>query len=408
MALLKKHLNALWFTLAVNASIALGDLVLTPIHAAGRAQVWLGYALGFLHLLNMPGFTFAGMAGLRPHDAWTKRGFVAALAVDFIFWGAAALAYLRLRRRRLNLALPELTPEHTPPAPAISRRTLLVGSGRAFAASGVGLGAWAFLVESRWFEVTRRQFPIANLPPSLDGLRIVQLTDIHLCRWTSLQWLRQIVQTTNALAPDVVALTGDYVYRGQQYVQPAAGELGKLRATIGVIGVMGNHDWWQDGELTKRAFANEGIPLIDNARRFITPDRKLVTSSTAGLCVAGVGDYWEDVCLYDQALAGVPGGMPRVLLSHNPDVAEENEFLACGHRVDLMLSGHTHGGQVRLPGIGTPVTNSVYGQKYAAGLVDGPVCPVYISRGLGMTAMPIRFACRPEIAVIELRSASPT
>jgi predicted MPP superfamily phosphohydrolase len=100
--------------------------------------------------------------------------------------------------------------------------------------------------------------------------------------------------------------------------------------------------------------------------------------------------------------------MPRVLLSHNPDVAEENEFLASGYRVDLMLSGHTHGGQVRLPGIGTPVTNSVYGQKYAAGLVDGPVCPVYVSRGLGMTAMPIRFACRPEIAVIELRCASPT
>jgi hypothetical protein len=278
-----------------------------------------------------------------------------------------------------------------------------VGGGRAVAASGAGLGAWAFLVESRWFEVTRRQIPIANLPPSLDGLRIVQLTDIHHCRWTSVQWLRGIVDATNALAPDVVALTGDYVYRGLQYVEPAAMELGKLRARIGVVGVMGNHDWWQNGELTKLAFARAGIPLIDNARRFVTPDRKLVASSKSGLCLAGVGDFWEDVCLYDDALGGVPGGMPRVLLSHNPDVAEQSEFVASGHRVDLMLSGHTHGGQVRLPGIGTPVTNSVYGQKYASGLVEGPVCPVYVSRGLGMTAMPIRFGVRPEIAVIELR-----
>jgi hypothetical protein len=398
----KKYLKALWFALAIDASIALGDLVLTPIHAAGRAQALLGYALGLLHLLNMPGFTFSGMAGLRPHDAWTKRGFVAGLIVNFLFWGVVALAYLRLRRR-LRAAPPESSAEPTPSAPAISRRSLLVGGGRAVAASGVGLGAWAFLAESRWFEVTRRQVPISNLPPSLDGLRIVQLTDIHHCRWTSIQWLRQVVEATNALAPDVVALTGDYVYRGTQYVEPAAFELGKLRPRIATVGVMGNHDWWQSGDLTKWAFARARIPLIDNARRFITPDRRLVASSKSGLCLAGVGDFWEDVCLYDDALAGVPGGMPRVLLSHNPDVAEQSEFLASGHRVDLMLSGHTHGGQVRIPGIGTPVTNSLYGQKYASGLVDGPACPVYVSRGLGMTAMPIRFGVRPEIAVIELR-----
>jgi len=85
-------------------------------------------------------------------------------------------------------------------------------------------------------------------------------------------------------------------------------------------------------------------------------------------------------------------------------VAEERELIESGHRVDLMLSGHTHGGQVCLPGIGTPVTNSAYGQRYAQGLVAGPLCPVYVSRGLGMTVMPIRVGVRPEIAVIDLRS----
>jgi len=101
-------------------------------------------------------------------------------------------------------------------------------------------------------------------------------------------------------------------------------------------------------------------------------------------------------------------GMPRLLLSHNPDVAEDAKFLTSGHRVDLMLSGHTHGGQVRLPVIGTPVTNSKYGQKYAQGLIEGPACAVYVSRGLGMTAMPIRLGVRAEIALIELRSATPS
>ena len=97
--------------------------------------------------------------------------------------------------------------------------------------------------------------------------------------------------------------------------------------------------------------------------------------------------------------------MPRILLSHNPDVAEEPGLLNSGHRVDLILSGHTHGGQIRLPLIGTPVTNSRYGSKYAAGLVQGPRCPVFISRGIGTTVLPIRLGVPPEIALIELHRA---
>jgi predicted MPP superfamily phosphohydrolase len=135
---------------------------------------------------------------------------------------------------------------------------------------------------------------------------------------------------------------------------------------------------------------------------FVTPERRLVGSAREGLCLAGVGDLWEDRCDYGAALDGVAGGVPRILLSHNPDVAEEAGFLQSGYRVDLMLSGHTHGGQVSLPGVGAPVTNSRFGQKYAKGLVAGPVCPVFVSRGLGMTVMPVRWGVRPEIAVIEL------
>ena len=126
------------------------------------------------------------------------------------------------------------------------------------------------------------------------------------------------------------------------------------------------------------------------------------TTSAEGLCLAGVGDLWTDRQLYARALAGVPGTTPRLLLSHNPDIAEERAFVSSGFRVDLMLSGHTHGGQIYIPGLGTPILPSRYGQKYAQGLVQGPTCPVFVSRGLGTALLPLRVGVPPEIAVIEL------
>lgn len=360
----------------------------------------LGYFLGAGHLLNLPGFTAAALAGLIPQHQWTPKGLALATTVSGLFWGVVVAIIIRIRSR-FEQAEP-LIVDLGRDEPMLSRRRLLLGSGRTVAAAGLGVGAWSFFGEARWFEITRRQIAIKGLSPGLNGLRIVQLSDIHHGPWMSLAWVRQIIDAANALAPDVVALTGDYIYNGVDYVQPMALELARLRARVGVVAVMGNHDWWGGGELMKSAFANRRVPLIDNARLFVTPQRRLVQRTTEGLCLAGVGDLWEDKCLYDKALGGVPGGMPRILLSHNPDVAEESQFLQSGYRVDLMLSGHTHGGQISLPVIGAPVTNSAFGQKYAKGLVAGPVCPVFITRGLGMTVMPVRVGVRPEISVIEL------
>jgi predicted MPP superfamily phosphohydrolase len=233
----------------------------------------------------------------------------------------------------------------------------------------------------------------------------VQLSDIHHGPWIPLSHVREIVATANALNPDVILLTGDYVHRSPAYITPVVDALANLRARVGIVGVLGNHDWWEDGPLLQREFARVGIPLIDNARQFITPGRRLVERATEGICLAGVGDLYTDVQRYDDALADLPSAMPRLLLSHNPDVAEDATFRQSGYRVDLMLSGHTHGGQVYIPGLGTPIVPSMYGQKYASGLVEGPVCPVYVSRGLGHTVLPVRVGVRPEMAVIELRRA---
>jgi hypothetical protein len=153
------------------------------------------------------------------------------------------------------------------------------------------------------------------------------------------------------------------------YIEPVAQELGELRAKIAVVGVLGNHDWWEDAPLMRREFHKAGILLLDNDRRVLTPGRALATREKEGLALCGVGDLWEDRIDYARALDGLAPGMPRLLLSHNPDVAEERAFIQGDWRVDLMLSGHTHGGQVVLPGLGAPVTSSRYGDKYAQGLV---------------------------------------
>ena len=116
------------------------------------------------------------------------------------------------------------------------------------------------------------------------------------------------------------------------------------------------------------------------------------------LHLAGVDDLWSRECDLDRAFAGLCPSVPRVVLAHNPLTVDQ----LAERRCDLMLSGHTHGGQIRVPGLGTPMIPSRYGQKYASGLVRGPACPVYVCRGIGTTIMPLRLGVRPEVAVIEL------
>ncbi|MDB5294960.1 MAG: putative metallophosphoesterase, partial [Phycisphaerales bacterium] len=257
-------------------------------------------------------------------------------------------------------------------------------------------------------EVTGRVVRIAGLPAPLRGLRVVHLTDIHHGPWTSLQYVRRVVQQANALKPDLVLLTGDYVHQSDVYIAPVVRELALLRARAGVVATLGNHDWWENDRLTRSEFRKTPMRLIDNDRLFLTAERTLEQSvgpadAKYAVCLAGVGDLWEGSPNYAHALGGVPDAMPRVLLSHNPDVAEDPALLAAGPRIDLMLSGHTHGGQISLPLIGAPVTLSRYGQKYASGMVQSPLCPVYVNRGIGTTVMPVRFGVRPEIAVFELQ-----
>lgn len=420
----------------VGAFLVFADLLLGPIYRRWLTDVpMLGAAAAYLMALaaalELPARAVLSIVNAQTEHHLTWGRWTAAIVVSAIAYtgGLLMLAHLwRWTRSHRGMGCQPVQTSLQPVPAAFAtedsakrqakrettatRRQLLnvaVRSGVAVAgAAALGVGGWSMLVEPRRFEVSRWRIPIRGLDPALEGLRIVQLTDLHHSAWIPLTYLRSALQAANDAKPDLIVLTGDYVRQSIAYIKPMVEAFDMLRANIGIVATLGNHDWWEDGKITQREFARVGIPLIDNARRFITPDRALVERSDRGLCVAGVGDYWEDTQNYAAALGDVREEMPRLLLSHNPDVAEDATFLAyCagGMRVDLMLSGHTHGGQISFPRIGAPLVPSRYGNKYLGGIVQGPACRVFVCRGVGLAGVPFRFRVRPEIAVIELTRA---
>lgn len=296
-------------------------------------------------------------------------------------------------------------------APDSGRRKFLFSAPCAVA----GLGGVAALPKGTLLDpwglcVRRYSIPIAGLPASLDGLRIVQISDTHLGPRIPAAFIGRAVGLSLELRPDVVALTGDYIHMGDRMIGAAA-ELFRpiVRSGVPVVGVLGNHEWYGDAPAMRRALEAIGVAMLDNGRVFLDAvTRRLMPDhdDRACLCIAGVGDLLEDVVDAHAALGGVPPHVPRLVLAHNPDTAEIPAFVGVGApRVDLMLSGHTHGGQVRLPLLGTPGIPSAFGQRYAGGLCRGPRFPVVVSRGVGMSIIPVRFGVPPEIVEITLARA---
>jgi len=289
----------------------------------------------------------------------------------------------------------ELSPDESTSRPGgrrLSRRGFLKILGGATVAALVGSALDALLIEPRWVKLTWPVIDIPRLGRAWDGVRIAHLTDLHVGRLISLDYVRKVVDVTNDAQPDVVVLTGDYVSRRDAIVPALGTALGDLRAPEGVFAVPGNHDYWTDAPAVVSTISAVGIELLTNRHRVLVRDGQ-------GLCIAGVDDLWEGAPDLAAALAGVDEAQPRVLLCHNPDYAEQ---MPAHPRVDLMLCGHTHGGQVKIPFGGRPRL-PIQHVKYAAGLVQGPRCKVYTSVGLGMVGIPVRFNCRPELAIITLR-----
>jgi predicted MPP superfamily phosphohydrolase len=259
------------------------------------------------------------------------------------------------------------------------------------AASSLAVGiAYPFL-EAKWCHIVRRTVSLPGLPSAFQGLTIALLSDTHHGPYVPIDYLRHVVEMTNNLEPDLVLLGGDYVYGDVRHIAPGIDVLANLTARIGRFAVRGNHDNREFTQTSRDALAKAKLPDLSNSGVWIE-------RQGARLRICGVGDLWTDRQDLNAALNDANPDDTVILLSHNPDFVESIR----DPRVSLVLSGHTHGGQVVIPGYGAPIVPSRFGQKYVHGLVQGPRCPVYITRGVGTISPPVRFLCRPEIVLLTL------
>jgi uncharacterized protein len=241
-------------------------------------------------------------------------------------------------------------------------------------------------------QITETDIFLDRLPVAYDDLRIGHLTDIHHSLYTPIEDVERAVHLTNQLQPDLVALTGDYVTLSTSFIWPMARALGKLRARLGVFAVLGNHDFSADAPEITRALRSQRIRVLRNSR--IALRRRLST-----LWIAGVDDLWWQAEDFEAALDGVPAHDAKILLCHNPIGIRA----AANHGVDLVLSGHTHGGQVKLPVVGSVFGKSKLGERFVEGWNRLNGTQIYISRGIGKVLVPVRLGCPPEIACLRLR-----
>ncbi|GGO23343.1 metallophosphoesterase [Deinococcus humi] len=286
--------------------------------------------------------------------------------------------------------------------PNLTRRRVL----RGLTSVGLGLGALGGMgaAQAYLFDVTRHTRP---LPGLTRPVRVAFLTDLHFGLFIYGGSVRTWVNATNALDADLIVLGGDQMdYRADETPTGLLTELKRLKAPLGVYGVWGNHDygsfgkyysphygparpdWPQVRENLRAAYGEAGVTILRNEGRRVRDD----------LYLAGVDDLWEGQVDLPAALAGTPTQGGTLLVSHNPDLLPE---LPAG--IGIVLCGHTHGGQIRLPLLGAPVVPSKYGQRYAMGWVTGAHgTPAYVSRGLGLSGVPLRNLCQPEVAVFTL------
>jgi hypothetical protein len=262
-------------------------------------------------------------------------------------------------------------------------------------AIGVGLAAFGAAGAFRQRPQLRtRDIPIAGLPQAFEGFRVAQISDLHCGPFASGARVASWVAQVNRLEPDLIAVTGDLIANGDQFVPVVASALSKLRAPAGVFASMGNHDYFADGEALAAAIEAAGLTMLRN--------RGVEVSRGADrIFVAGVDDTWTRRQDFDRALANRPAGMPTVLLAHDPALFPE----AAARGVDLTLSGHTHGGQLGLPFFARKWNLARLITRFTTGFYRQGDASLYVNRGLGTTGPPVRVGVRPEIGLLTLRRA---
>ena len=306
--------------------------------------------------------------------------------------GHACLAY------PLEFSLPPAQPELL--HPKLTRRKFLY-TGLLAAAGATALGLDGF-IESYRPDVVKLEISLARLPESFDGFTIAQLSDFHYEDYFSAVPIRKAVQIVNGLKPDLIVLTGDFVtvplfggraakIRAANSAVPCAEILCGLQAPMGKFAVLGNHDVQAGSARITGMLADQQIPILRNQAVPLERD-------TDRLWLIGVDDALRGEPDLGAAIRHIPDNHGRILLAHEPDFADESSLLP----IDLQLSGHSHGGQIWIPGIGAPWLPPL-SRKYPRGLYQVGNLTLYTNIGIGTVRAPIRINCPPEITLITLR-----
>jgi predicted MPP superfamily phosphohydrolase len=300
------------------------------------------------------------------------------------------------------VTLPPLSPGKARVQRFLSRAAHSPAAHRFFAAlvllGAPGLGAYAYFVEPTWLKVRRLKIRIAALPLNLDGFRIAHLSDLHIGSAVPKWFLQHVMETVKALEPDLIVLTGDYVHTRPDEVSDITTLLQQLHAPTGILAVLGNHDYAVN-------YAGEtGIPGVEEVviaaleRAGVTVLRNQWVAIGGGarpLALLGIDELLSGRASITP-LAALPSSWPRLVLCHNPDIISflpEESF-------DLVLCGHTHGGQVRIPPFPPPVTVT-RDRRFWGGLYTLGRGRIFVSRGVGYTWR-ARLASRPECVLITL------
>ena len=286
------------------------------------------------------------------------------------------------------------------PPDKVNRRGFLRRTAKTLVVGGTAVGMYAWRVEPHWIEVVRRDMPLAGLPAAWQGKTLVQISDLHVGPIVSERYLRSAMETVESLQPDLIAVTGDWMTcdRDEQLAKTLDIVAGLPRVAP-VVGILGNHDYGEsfaDGSIARRlaeSLRDTGVHLLRNQ-----------SIELDGLQIAGTDDLWSGRSSVFRTLAGIDADRPTIAMTHNPDMLDRggwDDFRG------WILSGHTHGGQCWLPGVGAPVT-PIRNRRYTAGEValgDGKT--LYVNRALGYKQR-VRLLVRPEITVFTLTDAPQT
>ncbi len=275
----------------------------------------------------------------------------------------------------------------------MDRRSFLKIAG--FGGISVALfGSYPFLIEKNLVLVNHYRIPVPSLPESFHWFRIAHLTDLHFGPLVSGSFLEGVIEKTNKLRPDMIVCKGDYAHEknSKKEVNAVWSILSRLSARFGVYSVLGNHDHYADTNLSLEWLHRSGQDIRHTSRAIYKGKDRVI--------IGGAGDYWEDDLKIDQCFSSSDEGDCRILLTHNPD-SVDTDFTT---PVSLIISGHTHGGQVSIPFYGPPIV-PVKNKRYTSGLIETEKGKLFISKGIGCAIYPLRFNCAPEIAVLELAVA---